>query len=54
MGEFIEIAELLFGSGYELVSYRKYYDQELHRYAVDIKVFVSPGPPSPVEGPPTP
>jgi len=45
MGEFIQIAELLFRAGYELVSYNKYYDTERHRYAMDITICVSPDPP---------
>ena len=45
MGEFIQVAEVLFRAGYELVSYDKHYNKELQRYEVDIKVCRSADPP---------
>ena len=45
MGEFIQIAEVLFRAGYDLVSYNSYYDTERHRYAIDVTVCVLQDPP---------
>jgi hypothetical protein len=45
MGDFIQIAELLFRAGYDLVSYNKYYDTERHRYAMDVTICVLQDPP---------
>ena len=50
MNEFIDIAELLFKAGYEIVSYDKYFNKDTNRYEIDIsvsKLVETPTSPSP-------